>query len=106
VDGTKVRDDIDTDFTMGGNPSRYSYIPKGEMWVEKNLSPKDRVSTVIHEAIEHRLMKNRGMNYETAHDEANKSDKKVRGLYEEVKKAGDPAAYRQGYDAASSVFGL
>lgn len=85
VDGTKVRDDIDKDFTMGGNPSRYSYIPKGEMWVEKNLAPKDRVSTVVHEAIEHRLMKNKGMPYEKAHDEANKSDKKVRMLYEKVR---------------------
>lgn len=91
VDGTKVRDNIDTDFTMGGNPSRYSYIPKGEMWVENNLSNKDRVSTVIHEAIEHRLMKNKGMSYEKAHDEANKSDKKVRDIYEKVRNSRTPS---------------
>lgn len=56
------------------------------MWVEKNLHPKDRVSTVVHEAIEHRLMKNHGMSYEKAHDEANKSDPKVRKLYEQNKR--------------------
>lgn len=78
VDGEKVRRHIDVDFTMGGNPSRYAYVPKGELWVEKNLSPADRMSTFVHENVEHRLMKDEGMSYNDAHGAANRVDGPLR----------------------------
>lgn len=82
VDGEYVRRHIDTDFTMGGNPSRYSYVPRGELWVEKNLSIADTISTIVHESVEHRLMKNSNMSYANAHALANQIDDEIRDAVE------------------------
>lgn len=40
VDGWKIRNTIDTDFSSWGDNSSYPYIPKGEMWVDKFLKPE------------------------------------------------------------------
>lgn len=82
VDGEYVRRHIDVDFTMGGNPSRYSYVPHGELWVERILETNDTISTIVHEAIEHRLMKNAGLSYADAHAAANQIDADLRAAIE------------------------
>ncbi len=33
IDGQYVRDNILIDFTEGGNPYRYSFVPQGEIWI-------------------------------------------------------------------------
>ena len=33
IDGQYVRDNIFIDFTEGGNPYRYDFIPQGEIWI-------------------------------------------------------------------------
>ncbi len=40
VDGWKIRNTIDTDFSSWGDVTSYPYIPKGEMWVDKFLKPE------------------------------------------------------------------
>lgn len=89
VDGEKIRKDVDVDFTMGGNPSRYAYVPKGELWVEKSLSLRDMVSTIVHESIEHRLMKNKGMSYGDAHEKANQIDETLRDAIDQAMAEGE-----------------
>lgn len=69
VDGQIVRDYIDVDFTQGGNPARYAYVPQNEIWVEELLSPKDMAATIYHEIYETVLMR-RGLSYNDAHDAA------------------------------------
>ena len=69
VDGEKIRNTIDPDFTMGGNPSRYAYVPLGELWIDRVMTAKDKLSTIMHEQIEHELMLS-GLSYEEAHDRA------------------------------------
>ena len=69
VDGEAVRDHVHIDFTQGGNPARYGYVPKGEIWVEAGRQRKDQAATAVHELIETREMK-RGKSYGKAHDVA------------------------------------
>lgn len=77
VDGLRVRDVIDVDFTMGGNPSRYAYVPLGEVWVDECLGDEDRLATAFHETVEHGLMQ-RGLSYDDAHGAATVAEKKFR----------------------------
>jgi len=76
VDGDKVRNAIDIDFTMGGHGCRYIYIPLDEVWIDaSNESEKEEV--IIHELTELGLMK-QGINYNKAHDLANIEEYKLR----------------------------
>jgi len=68
MDGEWVRDNIDVDFVEGGNPSRYSYVPLDELWVEMSLSPVGQTATLLHEAVECHLMENYQLSYSNAHD--------------------------------------
>lgn len=80
VDGAKVRNKIDTDFALGGNSARYSYVPQGELWIEETGGriDKDEIETAKHEAREERKMR-AGETYNQAHSEATKIEKQERG---------------------------
>jgi hypothetical protein len=78
VDGEKVRDSIDVDFTMGGNEARYSYVPPGEIWIDNADHVLDRTATALHELIERDLMLHHGMSYDFAHDAANARERVFR----------------------------
>lgn len=78
VDGQVVRDRVDIDFVAGGNPGRYSYVPHGQIWVEADSSPKDKVATILHEVHEDDLMRNSALSYEDAHDDALRLERKFR----------------------------
>ena len=68
VHGRLVRDRIDVDFTMGGNPARYPrYVPSGELWIDAVLSPRDVAATVVHEVVETLAMQRGGLSYGRAH---------------------------------------
>ncbi len=78
VDGEVVRNRLDVDFTTGGNPGRYRYVPPGVIWVEQLLRPSDGVGVVVHEIIECQLMTRCAWSYSRAHDFANVLEKHVR----------------------------
>ena len=75
VDGGVIRDHIDVDFTTGGNPEVYGYVPEDELWVEAHVSEdrgnKDIACSLLHEAVECELMYD-GLDYNSAHEEATK----------------------------------
>lgn len=79
VDGGKIRDKIDTDFALGGNSARYSYVPKGELWVEETGGKidKDEIETAKHEDREEKRMQ-KGETYNQAHSAATKIEKQER----------------------------
>lgn len=86
VDGAFIRDNIHADFTMGGNEGAYpAYVPQGEIWIDKDMNPKDKEATILHEATEKRLMLEEGLTYENAHDKANKVESKFRETGEKPK---------------------
>lgn len=76
VDGYKIRQFIDFDFTMGGHGLRYVYVPLNEIWID--FSNKDETrEIIIHEITEFKLMK-RGINYDLAHEQASLKEAEIR----------------------------
>lgn len=78
VDGEVIRDEVDVDFTAGGNPGRYLYVPEGEIWVEETSTEKDYLASVVHEWYEAELMIKSGLSYSDAHDEAASVERDLR----------------------------
>jgi hypothetical protein len=71
VDGTTVRDTVDTDYTEGGHDLVYpGAIPKGEIWVEAGDPELDMLCAAAHEMFERHLMDHEKMSYDRAHDHA------------------------------------
>lgn len=79
VDGELVRNDIDIDFTCGGNEAVYpNYVPKGEIWIDDALTPLDRTATALHEIVERELMMQKNWSYDRAHDAASARERVFR----------------------------
>lgn len=78
VDGETVRDEIDVDFTNGGNEARYHYVPRSEIWIDDAQHALDRTATALHELVERDLMLRHGMSYDAAHDAANGHERAFR----------------------------
>lgn len=73
VDGASVRFLHDQEFLLGGNWLAHTFIPKGEIWVERFLTGPDMRAVIIHECYEAELMmdtRRKGMTYEKAHKKA------------------------------------
>jgi hypothetical protein len=77
VDGLTIRNDLEIDFTMGGNWGRYSFIPEGQIWIDECLVPDDKLATIMHELTEVSWMAE-GIDYGKAHSLANISEKLIR----------------------------
>lgn len=79
VDGELVRNDLDIDFTCGGNEAVYpNYVPRSEIWIDNALSPLDRTATALHEIVERDLMMSKGWSYDRAHDAASARERVFR----------------------------
>lgn len=78
VSGERVRDEIDVDFTEGGNDAVYTYVPAGEVWIDDAAHALDRTATALHELVERDLMLRRGLSYDEAHDAANERERALR----------------------------
>ena len=75
VSGEKVRNDIDIDFTQGGNEAAYpGYVPANEIWIDDAMHSLDRIATIFHEIVERNLVLYGGMSYDKAHDIACKRE--------------------------------
>ncbi|MFH1801265.1 MAG: hypothetical protein ABH804_00310 [archaeon] len=56
VDGKLVRSFFFIDFTEGGHDLVYPFIPSGEIWLDDDMSQKERKFALIHEIHERNLM--------------------------------------------------
>jgi len=78
VDGNEVKKLYNMDFVEGGNDLAYpTFIPKGEVWIDGLMSPKEWAPIMVHELAE-RLEMKKGKSYEEAHPEANAVEREVR----------------------------
>jgi len=77
VDGGVVRNEVDIDFAIGGNPARYSYVPENEVWLEDTGDEDDMKATFMHEVWEAGSMR-AGDSYGRAHGQASAKEKRVR----------------------------
>lgn len=59
VDGELVRDIFFLDFTEGGHHYRYRFIPQKEVWIDDDISPRERKYVLLHELTERNLMAER-----------------------------------------------
>jgi hypothetical protein len=67
VDGNVVRSLYKTDYTEGGHGYVYRWVPKHEIWIEKDLDRWELPFILSHEYLELRLMRDRGIDYDRAH---------------------------------------
>lgn len=70
VDGATVRREIYPEFLYGGNPQRYLFIPRREIWVDNAVAAEEFGYTVAHELRERGLMAGRRASYDDAHKNA------------------------------------
>jgi hypothetical protein len=78
VDGNQIRNKKDIDFIGGSNSEANDYVPKKQIWVEKDLQESDKRKIVLHEIVERSLMRAQGMPYAQAHEIANEMEAKAR----------------------------
>ena len=71
VDGDVIEAEVDDDWTVGGNPARYGYVPLDEIWIQSCMTEVSKAATLIHEYVETIAMRDEGKDYEHAHDLAN-----------------------------------
>jgi hypothetical protein len=72
VEGDLVRAYYKTDYCEGGHGYVYRWVPRGQIWVERSLDRGELPYVVGHEYTELRLMRDRGMEYDPAHEIAAK----------------------------------
>jgi len=69
VDGAVVRRDIFPDFGLSGNDRAYHFIPKGEIWIDGQISCEETEFSIATELIERTLM-GEGIPYDDAYERA------------------------------------
>jgi hypothetical protein len=69
VDGAAVRRDIFPDFGLSGNDWAYRFIPKGEIWIDAQISCEETEFSIATEVIERALMEG-GLPYDDAYERA------------------------------------
>jgi hypothetical protein len=79
VSGEQIRNEIDIDFTCGGNESVYpTYVPPGEIWIDNGLKVFDQMATALHEIVERDQMIRFGKSYDDAHEVASANERPFR----------------------------
>lgn len=68
VVGNLVRCLYKTDYTEGGHGDVYRWVPRDEIWVEKDIDAAEIPYIVAHEYTELRLMRDKSLEYDRAHD--------------------------------------
>ncbi len=86
VNGKKVRDHFDIEFTEGGHHEVYGYVPEGEVWIDDGIPPSERPFILLHEMHELKLME-KGVSYEKAHEECSSLEEYYRHHPKELKGA-------------------
>jgi hypothetical protein len=71
VSGEAVRDFFRIDFTEGGHDMVYSFVPAREVWIDDDISDKERKFVLLHEVHERHLMA-KGWTYNDAHRDSSK----------------------------------
>jgi hypothetical protein len=68
IDGNLARSYYKTDYTEGGHGYVYRWVPREEIWIEDGVDRREVPFIITHEYIERRLMRDTGIDYDTAHD--------------------------------------
>jgi len=94
ISGKTVRDSLDIDFTEGGHDYVYSYVPKDEVWIDNDVTEKEKPYVILHELFERKLMK-KGYDYNNAHVKASEIEWKARHDDEKLNKSLKKLGYEE-----------
>jgi hypothetical protein len=86
VKGRLVRSLYDVEFTEGGHDYVYEFVPPNEVWIDDDVHEEERSFVLFHELHERNLMA-KGMDYDTAHDDASKLERRYRNHPAELHEA-------------------
>ena len=86
VKGRLVRSLFDVEFTEGGHDYVYEFVPPNEGWIDDDVHEEERSFVLFHELHERNLMA-KGMDYDTAHDDASKLERRYRNHPAELHEA-------------------
>jgi hypothetical protein len=86
VKGRLVRSMYDVEFTEGGHDCVYEFVPQNEVWIDDDVHEEERGFVLFHELHERNLMA-KGMDYDTAHDEASRLERHYRNHPAELHEA-------------------
>ena len=86
VKGRLVRSLYDVEFTEGGHDYVYEFVPPNEVWIDDDAHEEERGFILFHELHERNLMA-KGMDYDDAHDEASKLERRYRNHPAELHEA-------------------
>ena len=78
VDGEAVRNQYKIDFTEGGNPMVYDFIPANTIWIDNDVEVRERKYILAHEFCEMTLMKTKNLSYNDAHRRASELESSLR----------------------------
>lgn len=96
VDGDLVREKIYKEWLFGGNEQRYVFNPKGEIWIDSDISSEEFDLTVAHELNERHLMAKFGWTYQAAHDSSLSLELTIRNNNEEICRSHEAALKKVG----------
>lgn len=71
VEGRMVRGVFDLEFSGGGHDYVYEFVPRGEVWIDNDISASETSYVLFHELHERNLMA-KGMSYDDAHEDASR----------------------------------
>jgi hypothetical protein len=83
VDGNMVRCYYKTDYAEGGHGYVYPWVPRREIWIEKDIDRWELPFILSHEYLEMRLMRDEGIEYDQAHEICSKVEfnlRKIKGI--------------------------
>jgi hypothetical protein len=86
VKGRLVRSMYDVEFTEGGHDCVYEFVPQNEVWIDDDVHEEERGFILFHELHERNLMA-KGMDYDTAHDDASRLERHYRNHPAELHEA-------------------
>jgi len=86
VKGRLVRSMYDVEFTEGGHDCVYEFVPPNEVWIDDDVHEEERGFILFHELHERNLMA-KGMDYDTAHDDASRLERHYRNHPAELHEA-------------------
>jgi len=81
VDGNYVRDKVDVEFTNFGQHFRFKFIPRHEIWLDKDFGEGERKPFEIHAIVEAEEMA-KGKDYSDAYDIGLKAENAYRNANE------------------------
>ncbi len=83
VDGSKIRKNLEKEFTNFGQHFRFPFIPEYELWIDQEAVPNERKFFIDHLLVEWQLMR-KGVHYLIALEAGEEKERSER------EKAGDP----------------